>query len=253
MHPETIYHYSSSMDFLWGLLVKKEMYATHKDFLNDPSELSGMISNLKTKIDSDFPALSTNDHFNNLIHDELTHINIFIISFSCLKDNLPLWLIYARGGGYSIGINTAYLSKSIKQTEEPISENNFSILKNDELSIAMGLCRYEKYRPLLGKNVLLESFFKHQAYKFESEFRIAILNPDASFPYSGKFIQLIADKIRLQIPFADDIDLNTLIDEIIISPFGNQGVIKNKIKKICQFADIDTQKIKVSDIPYQEA
>lgn len=253
MYPETIYHYSSSMDFLWGLLVKKEMFATHKDFLNDPSELSGMISNLRTKFNSDFPAQSTDDQLNYDVNNELKHINIFITSFSCLKDSLPLWLIYARGVGYSIGINTAYLAKSIKQTEEPILENNFSILKNNELSIAMGLCRYEKYRPLLEKNVLLESFFKHQAYKFESEFRIAILNPDASFPYSGKFIQLVADKIRLQMPFADDIDLNKLIDEIIISPFGNQEAIKNKIKKICQFADIDTQKIKVSDIPYQEA
>ena len=260
MLPKTVYHYTNSFEFLEGLFYKPiQLFATHKDFLNDPSELSGTTRRLQRELKELGKNILDDKALKSQLK-EIDHLNIFVKSFSCARNSLPMWTTYAKYDGFAVGFNTRNLINAIVSIcEKECALGEFSVLRyknHSSVSLSFGVCQYKRFQSNDSPwDALLEAFYKHKAYCYEQEFRIALLNPDA---YAKEFCKevdryrFIGGKPRVPIHLAQDIDINKLIDEIIISPVGDRKLTKLKVDFLCKQNNFDLQKIKVSKIPYQE-
>lgn len=262
MLPKTIYHYTSSFEFLGDLFQKPiRILATHKDFLNDPSELRKTTRRLHHGFKQLAKDVLDDDVLKSQL-EELDHLNIFVKSFSCNKDFLPMWMAYAKHNGFAVGFNLRKMIEAINSVCERQDTNcKFPILWYKDhyhgcVALSYGKCRYAKCQISDSEwAALIESFYKNKAYCYENEFRIAILNPDAHdkvFCNIDDQWSLIGGKPRVRIHLAEDTDINEIIDEIIISPIGDKRMTKLKVDFLCKRHGFDLRKVKISKIPYQE-
>lgn len=115
---DCIYHYTSQEAFL-EILKRKEIWATHIEYLNDRSEFTYTMKKanyalLKRREDilqqgSDGSELNLVDKLREEI-TETRFLKIYVCSFTCEGNLLSMWRGYCPGGkGYSIGFDCSNL------------------------------------------------------------------------------------------------------------------------------------------------
>ncbi len=203
--PPLIYHYTTDVG-LRGILETGKIWLTDIFNLNDPSELSHGFSHVIKILNGkavDGPPPSK--LFAQQIEAFLTQGGIqaaahyFVSSFSSNGDDLGQWRAYADNGrGYALGFDAKHLEKAFtKEGDVPIQNNcTFPVTYNDGKLVELHMQLVERMFHLLslpyGRDASPEGireymselfvslslhalrsalFFKHEAYKNESEYR----------------------------------------------------------------------------------
>ena len=126
-NPDILYHYTSIEAFK-SIIDSKKMRATRYDQMNDYSEVKLGIDNLfKTiknyEISPDFSDFKK--HLIGIIEKLKSQIlDIYILSFSSVKDSLEQWRAYAQNGGVAIGFDKKMVQKGfLTEFKQNIDQN----------------------------------------------------------------------------------------------------------------------------------
>lgn len=202
--PETIYHYTNDAG-LRGILETGQLWLSDIFNLNDPSELShgfshavNILNNRAEKGPSESQTFAK--HFSAFHQGGMQKTaHYFVCSFSSDGDDLGQWRAYADNGrGYALGFDAKALEDIFtKENEVPIPNNStFHITYKDILladlhrqmidsmfnlislprgknldSASINAYMQELSVSLSGHALRASLFFKHEAYRNESEFR----------------------------------------------------------------------------------
>lgn len=212
-----IYHYTDANAFL-NIMQKKELWATHINFMNDSFE--GLIGyNILDKILKYKKEFKKNDEkeikqLNHLLNDlkqNLDTINIFIVSFTSSQDDLNQWRGYAETpNGLNIKFNSSLLSENIissKNIDSIISAIQKIVFEKkplEEIFLLMpclykedmqSSLLYDLKNQILNNNtdffdsdaynaakllIFFTPFLKEKSFKDEKEWRLAIFLPKSS-------------------------------------------------------------------------
>lgn len=98
-----LYHYTTIETLVNGIIREDSsvcLWATHCEFMNDPTELQdgiAFVSNLLSKLKPE----KTKEEYVKLLYKRLS--DVFLVSFSQKSNSLPLWNTYGnRGNGIAI-------------------------------------------------------------------------------------------------------------------------------------------------------
>lgn len=116
----TLYHYTSQNGLL-GIIAKKEMWATHNQYLNDGQEFLHAIDLVKAELHE---RLDASDEKSLPVYRDMAHsldgiagINVCVCSFSENRDSLSQWRAYGGSSGFAIGFNPDYLAEIVSKKE----------------------------------------------------------------------------------------------------------------------------------------
>lgn len=282
-----IYHYTNTSALL-GMLngCDKDtncikMWATHSQFLNDPTEYEygkivgqKLLEEVEQKLN-----IAEADRLSFTMYDEsmkqyfvqcergiscyadsLYMATPFVISFSKNRDLLPMWTSYGKNGhGIAIGFNRESLEKhnnhfAVKDCYYDYDGSDYTTLKNKitywyEMMLqningaSEGYTRVCQIELIMTINAHVAAYIKHESYKYEQEVRCkAIKSSEIKFRESNG---LIIPYTELKIPI-------DAIEEIIIGPTQDVERMKLAIEMLLKtngiYRDI---KIKESKIPYR--
>jgi hypothetical protein len=111
--PPRLYHYTTAKGLL-GIIDKKEIWASHTQYLNDQFEFQHAVSLIKEESvamrempehDAQHPLL---DQMASSVEDR-DSINVCVCSFSECGDVLSQWRAYGRGAGFSVSFSGPFL------------------------------------------------------------------------------------------------------------------------------------------------
>lgn len=111
--PPILYHYTTPAGLL-GIVDKKEIWASHTQYLNDQREFRHAVRIIQEEIDTMKKRRRYDQHRERL--DEMASVlkdsgsvNVCVCSFSEDGDLLSQWRAYGGGGGFSIGFSGQFL------------------------------------------------------------------------------------------------------------------------------------------------
>ena len=282
-----IYHYTNTSALL-GMLNDCDkdgncikMWATHSQFLNDPTEYEygkivgqKLLEEVEQKLN-----IAEADRLSFTMYDEsmkqyfvqcergiscyadsLYMATPFVISFSKNRDLLPMWTSYGKNGsGIAIGFNRESLEKhnnhfTVKDCYYDYDGSDYTPLKNKikywyEMMLqningaSEGYTRVCQIELIMTINAHVAAYIKHESYKYEQEVRCKVIkSSEIKFRESNG---LIIPYTELRIPI-------DTIEEIIIGPTQDAERMKLAIEMLLKtngiYRDI---KIKESKIPYR--
>jgi hypothetical protein len=122
---DAIYHYTN-WDGLYGILSDKELWFTHYQYLNDPTEIIFSMDSIKASFREwrrhlkNEKSLILWNYFLDAFEQLLGQFNMYIFSFCNRKDSMPLWRYYANNGvGFAIGFKKYFLDKDAALKNKP--------------------------------------------------------------------------------------------------------------------------------------
>ncbi len=273
----TAYHYTT-IEGLMGIVESKTLHATNINCLNDPSEskyFDSWLNNLlKTK--------SENKKLYDLLYEDwkdyLHHFGEYVVSFSLLKDFLPMWYYYSSGNGIRIEFDLNELIDCNENENLKDDIEIFNVLYDEEkqanlLKIHLRedktevLNYYDKKKGAYEdrdlnklmqvdddfKNVpkdFIESIyelkrkFKHPAYEYECEVRLLIINDlftDLTVGHKKKNSSVIE---YIEIPINISAIKSVLLHPVQTAE--NENIITRFLKKNNLKCDVD-----ISQIPFR--
>ena len=111
--PPILYHYTTPAGLL-GIIDKREIWASHTQYLNDQREFQHAVSIIEEEIAS-MKKTPQHDKHQDLL-DEMASVlkdsgsmNVCVCSFSEKGDVLSQWRAYGGGSGFSIGLSGPFL------------------------------------------------------------------------------------------------------------------------------------------------
>lgn len=272
--PKTIYHYTSYDNFL-NILESDEIWANSIKFQNDSEEFFEFIDLLSTEIQKSIEIFYNNNKISEKTYDLIeiylkdkesffftgNYLNDhFLISFSTIKDELPLWNQYTeKNEGISIGfdakklnlrnlavkafngvnINPHYFGHCWYNSQEKlevIQAYAEKIILTIENSKIINTTLYDYDSKLSNEIKLLSPFFKKEFYKYENEYRLVF------FKTSDKKIR--KSKYGLSTYIVGLNNLFTFVNEIIIGPSSNAcHTFNSLVEYITQKFEIDSKDI----------
>lgn len=220
----TIWRYMGLDKFI-DLLIHKQLFFTNVSRMTDKYEGSIPRRTLDKKrkhLKQDYyntqdlnNELNIYQNYNNGM-PELTLLNCWSIN---RYESYALWKIYLDGSKTGVAIKTTVskLKKALEDGKEQFPED-----------IYIGEVKYRDYIPGDQLNRFSILTTKNQFYKFENELRLFILNyPKSEGGHDTPY--------NLEIGRKYSVDINTLIDQIYLSPFaGNwfEDAFKKTIDKV---------------------
>ena len=111
---KVLYHYTKS-NGINGIMNNKCFWATKKDFLNDPNEIS-YVNKILREVCSDYiPDQKKLEMFLSDINDNGSGAEYFVLSFSCCRDSITMWAEFGNANGYNIGFDSNKIVKRISE------------------------------------------------------------------------------------------------------------------------------------------
>lgn len=113
-HP-VLYHYTTQVGLL-GILNKREIWATHTQYLNDHREFRHAIEIFGEELEhlallgGDLERRKCIEEMRQEVQDELSSTNVCVVSFSEKSDSLSQWRAYAGNAGFAIGLRGEHLA-----------------------------------------------------------------------------------------------------------------------------------------------
>lgn len=279
---EIIYHYTSFSVLPEFLKDDAELYCTTSEVLNDSLEIlfgATMFADYLHKNGKvDARRLET---MKRQIHESIEKrwIDTWVMSLSSKGDDLAQWRGYVPGaqGGYAIGFNVSKLRDAlVKITGVAKLKNTVSIpllmkcwySKESKANIeSLFDFQYNENRdafdiyaksssealtddvvsPVMSTIIPTCMHIKHEGFKDESESRI-VISPRSLEEYSS--VKIVGGKARLPVGFnVIDTKVRDCIDEIIVSPHGNQASLFSQVSWLKRKSSLSFA-VRRSDIPY---
>ena len=113
--PPILYHYTTPAGLL-GIIDKREIWASHTQYLNDQREFQHAVSIIEEEIAS-MKKTPQHDKHQDLL-DQMASVlkdsgsmNVCVCSFSEKGDVLSQWRAYGGGSGFSIGLSGPFLRR----------------------------------------------------------------------------------------------------------------------------------------------
>lgn len=187
--PEKLYHYTSKTGFL-GIIKNKTLWASEILFMNDskeskiPYEIFEELLSLEKKSDVKEKLKKENVTFDfNDFYKSFEGFGYYVISFSEKKDDLNQWRLYGdNASGMCIEFNSCYLLKTLNECNQNKIELKKCIYnKNEQIHRIQKLIDSIKFENIpiysvIPKLLKLSTYFKHESFKDEQEWRIVIEN-----------------------------------------------------------------------------
>ena len=279
-----IYHYTNDIG-LKGIIESGQLWLSDIFSLNDPSELSHGLSHAAEILDSKTKNGPTEAEefakkFANFCQDGLREsAHYFVCSFSYDSNDLGQWRAYADNGrGYALGFDAQALVDVLVRNEADSSERNirtFPLAYDDKELVNIHRQLIESALPLislpntktldnwqlnnywrdLSINLSLYTleaalYFKHKAYKNESEFRLLQISrgdipaPNVKWrhrPYElVKYIEFDWRSLRPE-----------ALKHIVIGPAADQHKATPFVKDCLKAFHTGDVEVTCSEIPYR--
>ncbi len=274
--PETLYHYTN-LNGLQGIIQSSEIWFSNLYFLNDSSEyqlgLNLIIKQLETYKEG-FSVLRSTKYFIEALEKAIIFLRDkqppYILSLTANDNLLSQWRGYTNNGvGVNIGFKSSFfIDKKInifkciyepeKQkaiVEKIVSDAIFmfisisdtqGIFKNSE---EKELTIYDNAITIAGRHFMKRtslfcSLIKDQSFYEEDEWRALMYNDEQPF---------FLNKSNYFKPYKKFIieDLNSIIEELTIGPNSDKELCFLSIEMLLKKYQIETSKIKSSNIPYR--
>jgi Protein of unknown function (DUF2971) len=266
--PATLYHYTTPAGLL-GIIEKREIWASHTQYLNDQNEFKHAISIIedeiaKMKTESDYSQhCKMLDEMASLLKDRET-INVCVCSFSEQGDVLSQWRAYGGGAGFSIGFSGAFLRRISDSNDfwltkciydegeqrtvmrallkDVLQENEQRAPRRGRSNIPGGnLAAYlNRYAPIL----------KHKSFEEEQEWRI--ISRPLSCTFDGFAFRAGTSMLIpfFKIPLSTDADPLT-IEEVIVGPTPNSRQSRRSLQSLLERHDLSATKVRNTAAPFR--
>jgi hypothetical protein len=266
-----LYHYTRQSGLL-GIIGKKEIWATHTQYLNDRREYLHALGAVREEIDKLLVSFSQDSR---VILEEMREgisgietMNVCVCSFSEDRDSLSQWRSYSSGpSGFAIGFPGDFLaevaekmqwylapciyeqdeqSALIRALVEEVFEQNVERrdtkeAEQDDLPPGGSLCAYlHRYAPLL----------KDCSFRGEKEWRV-ISRPLSCrhelFDFREGNSMLIP---YYRLPLIDK-NQNFRVHEVVVGPTPNEQQSQRSIKSFLACHGCEKVPVELSRIPYR--
>ena len=269
--PATLYHYTVGSAFL-GIVRTKELWATHTQFLNDRTEFSHAVALVREIIKS---LRDTSTAVESQILDEMSDgldglesINVCVVCFSTVADDLSQWRAYGASSGYCLGfagdriaaLASAYDSILVPcvyeaaQQAELIRELVVETLAKEATARSGG--GGMAHRPWRGAGLFAElnryaPIFKHHSFKDEREWRLItrpLPSTHENFDYRpGR--SSIVPYFRVPITRPDG---SLPLTDVIVGPTPYRSETCNMtVRSFLAKHDLANTNVEASDVPYR--
>lgn len=267
--PEILYHYTTPTGLL-GIIGKKEIWASHTQYLNDRMEFRHAVGIIREEIHAmknEPQYAADHDHLDEMesVLEHSGEMNVCVCSFSEEADVLSQWRAYGNGSGFSIGFSGEFLRaisdhhkfwlvKCIYEEHEQrhwlrtlltdvLRENVQRQLDGEKADLPPGGNLYaylNRYAPII----------KHKSFKEEKEWRI-ISRP---IPVSRDGFDFRAGAAML-VPFLK-IPLFTdgqafQVRRVVVGPTPHPDQSKRSLKSLLVRHDLKTTDVCNTDAPFR--
>ena len=274
--PEILYHYTGQEGLL-GIIGKKEIWASHTQYLNDQSEFRHAIELVRDELSQMVREANTDarpfvEELNQgmLEHDGMESVNVCVCSFSEEGDILSQWRAYGDGvAKFSIGFSGDLLRQVSAQMnswlvpclyreedqralvrallEDVLTENKARPPDGDVESEDMYLTRggnliayLYRYAPIL----------KHGTFSEEREWRIVtkpLMCRYERFDYRpGRSMLIPYYRIPLTVP-----EVNFGVKRIVVGPVPQGDRAVQAVKSLMVKHRLRAAQVLVSDVPFR--
>lgn len=313
-----LYHYTTVAGFLGMLEVtgsKKDsksepttdltMRATHCNYMNDRSEFDFGVNLCRKAIceyenehgipeelslgqymdDKSYDSDRFTFLFNSAYADKSEYGYPYLISFSHVKDSIPMWGMYAaNGGGIALVFDRDELEAQFRDTKyrdclycnegdtslimQDINDKYKGLKKpNDDIDAELAetfkkagaFARIQRIYRAIGP------FVKHKAFEYEQEFRIIVSKPNPIHYVFGTKCDTFGDELisnksdnilfrekeGMIIPYVEQQIPLRCLKEIIIGPTADFERLKDAITVFLLNRDIKIVEITRSEVPYR--
>jgi hypothetical protein len=266
-----LYHYTSQSGLL-GIIDKREIWATHTQYLNDRREYLHALEVVREEIDK---LLVSSGQESRIILEEMKDglsgiesMNVCVCSFSEDRDSLSQWRAYSSGpSGFAIGFSGDFLAEVaedkqwylapciygpdqqrvlIRALVEEVFEHNVerrgtNEAEQDDLPLGGNLCAYlHRYAPLL----------KHYSFRGEKEWR-GISRPLSCnhelFDFREGNSMLIP---YYRLPLIDK-KQNFRVHEVVVGPTPNEQQSQRSVKSFLVRHGFKEVPVELSSVPYR--
>ena len=274
--PEILYHYTSQEGLL-GIICKKEMWASHTQYLNDQREFRHAIELVRDELSRMVRQANTQtrpfvEEMNQGMdeHDGMESVNVCVCSFSEEGDILSQWRAYGDGvAKFSIGFSGTLLRQVSDQMnswlvpclygegkqralvrallEDVLQENLALVPQDDDENEDICLQRHgnliaylNRYAPIL----------KHDAFSEEREWRIVtrpLMCRNERFDYRPGRSMLIP---YYRIPMVGP-DVKFDVERIVVGPVPQGDRAVRAVKSLMVKHRLKTTKVLGSDVPFR--
>jgi hypothetical protein len=266
-----LYHYTSQSGLL-GIIGKREIWATHTQYLNDRREYKHALELVVDEIDE---LLTTADQQSRSVLQEMRNglpgiesMNVCVCSFSEERDSVSQWRAYGSGtSGFAIGFPGDFLAAAVKKKQwylarciydppeqralirslvEEVFEQNVereSAVETEEGCVPLGgnLCAYlNRYAPIL----------KDRSFSEEREWRIIsrpLMCSSELFDFREGRSLLIP---YYRFPLADK-ELTFRVHEVVVGPTPDEQRSKMSVKSFLVHRGLGDVPVEVSGVPYR--
>ncbi len=270
--PDKLYHYTSKTGFL-GIIKNKTLWASEILFMNDskeskiPYEIFEELLSLEKNSDVKEKLKKENVTFDfNDFYKSFEGFGYYVISFSEKKDDLNQWRLYGdNASGICIEFDTSYLLETLNKCNQNkidlkkcIYNKNEQILEIQKLIDSIKSENTPIYS-IIPKLLKFSTYFKHESFKDEQEWRIVIENVEKAQKNArcGKnlFIPYCEVKIEKEKLPVEDENRYPWLGNITLGPC-NDELAKNSANQVCLLNGIGFSKnlhrdLLKSDIPYR--
>jgi hypothetical protein len=276
--PERLYHYTTQHGLL-GIVEKREIWASHTQYLNDIREFRHALSLAEEELANMNRQGSYEKRESELLDemqkalDGVENINVCVCSFSENGDDLSQWRAYGGTSGFSLGFSGAFLktiSANLRFWLVPVvyveSQQRALVRTLLEDVLAENVARLDEAGPSkseddglahpLGGNLVpylyrYAPILKHQSFSEEKEWRIIsrpLFSSHERFAYRPGASMLIP---YFRIPLESD-GHPMKIEEVVVGPTPYLETSALSVRGLLAGHDLQRTSVRNSDVPYRK-
>jgi len=261
-----LYHYTTQAGFL-GIIDKKEIWATHTQYLNDRREFRHAVDVFREELESlrsqwDAERLKCFSGLSMGLLDDLSRTNVCVASFSADPDSLSQWRAYGGTAGFSIGIPGDDLRALVDTDRSFLAKCVYDAAHQREIARALleeladQFLAWDKtaVRPPGGNfHAYLFRFaplFKHQSFSGEREWRIIthpIMCTHPRFDFRPGVSKLTP---YYRFPLADE-QHRFGFSEVVVGPTPHDEEAVAAVKGLLIRHGLRDVSVRISDVPFR--
>lgn len=264
--PDPLFHYTTQAGLL-GIVDKKEIWATHTQYLNDRREFLHALEVFREELETltrewDAERVKCFRGVSLTLLDDLSRMNVCVASFSEDADSLPQWRAYGGGAGFSLGIPGDHLRALVETENSSLARCVYDAVK--QRAIARALLEEAAEQILAGETnefqppggnlqaylLRFAPLFKHESFSGEREWRIITRPLMCTHPRFD--FRPGVSKITPYYRFPLDHEQHRFgLSEVVIGPTPHSEEALTAVKSLLVRHDLREVSVRNSEVPYR--